>query len=844
MARRKRDAAIIFLKCTIIGFCASNQQAAFSTEMMTFSMPGSGIFGETVGGNVGFQLLGRQLPESDHASPLPKTFMQPDLVTPASQAVGGYVLLAQETKNADAPVEPQAVVQETKSADVPAEPQAVMREIKSTTRLSGSKQRRRKPKMAGVPVGTQAVAQGTEESGSQAVVQGTEEPGSQAVVQGAEESGSQAIAQKTEEPESMAVAQETEKVDGLYSPMKKEERLKIAEVSKRKYGMAPIRWGVKLSETVSLERHLTTTHLVNSVPSSSQSRGLVHTQTAEVHADTFILKQYLAQVKGTAGVVSSKSTNGDGFSSITGRTNQLYGEGILRLFPKSRFPFTMSLGATDTRDSAGLVTNKGGDKHLSMDQRYTPLSKARSIDLYHINYQLNTVNSTNPLGYVTHQSAWRGDYRRKSTEHDILTDATYNDKLTSSNNDVNRGVSNLTVSDKYLPVNSLLSLYSFANLYSVTDNSVGNSTSSRYLQAYTNATWQPESEDLPLFVDGSVRLFRSTNTSWSVANSTQSLSGSAGASYVFSSHLTGRVDTGVTIASSNKPIANNAIQGGTVTTQRATLNYSGDAIKFWNNSAYSWHASSGAANQTGSAADRSIFGGVGQNLFVPYVFNMLNRKWRMGSRFDQSLDTTLSRVSGLRTTLSSNGIVGLSPMSNLILPDKGELMGGYGKTSGLGTAVNFRVHDVLTMGKQAGHLSTYHLELTEKSSFSYARSGLDIDVSFGAIQSPQGSTTNLGGSLGLLGATGIKYTKSRVFGVLGLDYTASLNISKQTKQDLTHLTVDPNWNNPTFPWAFDQNLRYKIGRNEVLLRGLISDQFGVKSASLWLLFRAWRTIGN
>jgi hypothetical protein len=234
---------------------------------------------------------------------------------------------------------------------------------------------------------------------------------------------------------------------------------------------------------------------------------------------------------------------------------------------------------------------------------------------------------------------------------------------------------------------------------------------------------------------------------------------------------------------------------------------------------------------------------VGHGLATPYAVGILGRKWQLGSDIKQSLFTTESRVGGLSTTIENSGSIYLSPTS-LFRPGK-ELMGAYMRSSGLNTYATLQVLDrrVIAKGQPTTHTTNYFATLSERGSARYSRSGLKFEVSIGAVQSSRGSKTNLGGGFGLVGKSSVKYTKSRVFGVRGLDYAATFSISKEARRDLNTTGSDPNANNPMLPWTLDQNLRYKVGKNEVMLRGLYSDEYGVKNASLWLLFRAWRTIG-
>ena len=831
MVRRKRHAAILVLKCVIIVFCAVDQQAALGTGMAALPKPAGGVFEEVVGNNV--RLVDIQLSESGHASLFPLILAQPDLVASASQGVGGYILVAQGSKNADAPAEPQAVVQETKNADAPAEPQAVMQEIKSTTRLSGSKRRRRKPMMAGVPAGSQAVAQETKEPES-AVAQETKEPESQAMAQETKKPKLQAAIKETEEIDTLdnllAEIQKTKKADIPDKPQAEVKKLQLPETRKKeiskKYVMAPIRWKANLSETIGWENHSQTIESVN-----QKSHGLVNTQTADIIANTYIMQRYIALLSGRVGVVSSRyiqgSSSGGSNSNFSDRTNTLSGDSTLSLFSQSRFPFTMSLGVASTRDhnNADPMT-QDRTRYINLQQTYKPKSMEF---LTHVNYEATTLKHIVPAGGGITHSFWSGDYRKFSNEHKFQGDARYNDKTIDSINGTETHANNFTVMDRYLPLNSLLSLYSLASYNSFTSKGGGFNSNSSFLQAQTGASWQPEDEDLPLFVDGRAHLYRS------VINGAPSLilGGAVGATYLFPRSITGRVDHMMNSTRDSSGYRSLS------TSQKGTLSYLAPATPIWKNASYSWNANVGASNQTGYAPDSSVFSGISHNLSISYPSVLFGRKWQITPVLNQALSTTITRSSGQTISLVNSGSVSLAPPA-IILPNK-HLLGESARTSGLSTSAKLRVQDALLIGKTTSHTRSITWTISEKSLSQFSGGGLTADISFGAVQSSGGSTSTTLGGVALVGNSTVSYSKSRVFGVRGLEYTASFNLTGQAAGRIE----DPqHTSGPRYPWTFEQNLMYKIGMNEVTLRGRISEQYGVKDASLWLQFRAWRTIGN
>ena len=942
--RRTRSAAIIVLKCAVIGLGASAQQVAFSAETVLSSKPAVNVAKELIDSNVILQPLVAQWPESGLAplSPLPLT--QPDLVASASRA-GDYVLEAKETQNTEVPTELPAVVQETRDVNAPVEPQSVMREIKSATRLSSSKQRRRKPKMAGIPAssqmmaqennepeskvaeketrnpkmagipaGSQAVAQGTKETeskiaeketrkprmagipaGSQAVAQETRKPESQAVAQETKEPESQAVVQEARKPESQAVAQETKNLGSQAVAQEDEEtgtsdRLltvpqetkKTAALSesgaevkesnaaspkKKKYAMAPVRWGARLGQTVA--RGSTSTTLHNADPAiafatpngTNHTSYLLNTQTAEVQASTYVMQPYIAQLKGDFGVVSNRIGSSITSSSLgamdttndaSTRSNQLFGKGDLSVYKQSRFPFTMSLSSTRDR-SQGVPTmlpdrsfvqasDTTVSKSMALSQSYRALNSPSS---YSGGYLLETADST--ILAHTH-SSWQGGYATQNKEHRIAAATRFRDTYT----DANKGNGSLTgsrtndftLSDSFLPTESLWSFNSFGNYNSMTDRD-GNGT--RYLLASTNTSWQPEDENVPLFVNGSAFLFDQLQTSPGIIDKTRTLGATINANYRFSNVLLGNASGDVT--SENK-----SGKGSRTMNQLGALTYAPGSVKLWKDSSYSWGANGSIFNGTGAiTADRGVSGGVSQQLNVPYPFSVSSKKLLMSSGINQSLNTRVSRITGQTMTLINSGRVSLgAPLASV-----NKELGGYSKLSGgTRTSAALLLSDSHTFGRNPSRSRTVSLSLNldETGKTMFERSGLTLEAGVESAQAVRTGTGVVagGGAAGLnnrlvgVGSATYAYRKFRVFNVRGLDYAGSAKISRQTSYITNNASnaVPIYVQSPSFPWVINQGLYYRIGQNELSFTQSMGDQGGVKNASLWILFRAWRTIGN
>lgn len=939
--RRTRGAAIIVLKCVVIGLGANAQQAVFSAEVGSPSKPTAHAAKESIDRNVVLQSLIVQLPEGDQVSLSPPLLLQPGLVASASQA-GGYISEAGETKDTEVPVELPAVAQETKDVNAPTEPQSVMREIKSATRLSSSKQRRRKPKMAGIPAGSQTMAQETRESesqvagkeikppkmagipaslqtiapeikgseskiveketrkpkmagipaSSQTVVQETRESESQAVVQEAKKPEPQAVAQETRESESQVVQktkkpesqmaqedeetgasdkllpepQETKKIATLSELGTKVQEPDAASRKKKKYAMAPIKWSARLSQTVARGSVTTTYHIANpdaaaaALYSGTTHTGyLINTQTAEVMANSYILQPYIASLAGDLGVVSNKS--GSVLTSISPgainsihdtstRNNRLFGKGKLSVYQQSRFPFMLSFeSSSDKSVEAQFTPDTVVRKSLRLDQSYRALNSPSS---YQGNYRRETVDNISATSF---QSSWQGNYATRNTEHRIAATTRLREKLINVNksngSSFNTSTNDFTLSDAYLPTDSLWSFNSFGNLNLFTDASNNNST--RYLLANTNIGWQPEAEDVPLFVNGSAFLVDQLQTTPTSGYRSRTLGATVVANYLFSDILRGN-------ASGNATMESNGGNRRMMTNQVGTVTYAPAGVRLWKDSTYGWGTHGSIFTGTGDpTTDRGVSGGANQSLSVPYPLNILGKKLRASSGINQSLEANISRIAGQKITLTNAGRVSLAVPSVFLKDKKVELLGGRGGWSGgTGTSVDLSLNDVRTFGKKPEHSRNLalSLNLNERGNTMFERAGLTIEAGVQSYQGtvaggttgsgPRGSIQGVNTKLVGVGSATYRYSKSRVFNVRGLDYSGSAKVKRETsymRDNISSRTIQYT-EGPAFPWMVNQSLIYRIGQNELSLTQSLGDESGVKSASLWILFRAWRTMGN
>ncbi|MBI4936932.1 MAG: hypothetical protein HY846_01690 [Nitrosomonadales bacterium] len=735
-----------------------------------------------------------------------------------------------------------ALVQETRSADAPAGPQAGGQETKSVARQPSSKQRRRKPKMAGVPPGSPVAAQEAAPPAVQAATQEIRkaETPAKALTGDASKVADEepdpfapsrpVAAQKAEEPDPFAAS----RPEAPPPAAKPAPETKPAKGGKR-YAMAPVRWAARVSETLGLLRERRTeSSMYGQTPSSSltSKRTFSNTQSAEIKASSYIMQPYIAMVGGGIGVLSSKentnttvTTNGMSGGDVrsANRDNKLFGNGNLALFARSRFPFTASASSTDSRAGQELGGEDTTLQTLNLQQNYRPVI---GPSRYALGYQLHKTEAQRSGNYS--YSLLNGTYStRMGSKEDQPFNSSVRRAVSKSRQGDTLTTDILSAQHTYLPPDSLLSLKSYANFTRSEqgDQTLQSGSRGRFLQLSTVMGWQPEDEDMPLFLTGTARYYRAVTAAQGSEAATTNLSGNLSAFYDASTNLKYNADAGVT----------RSISRGTadlITTQSASATYRSDAIKLGNKSSYFWTANGGATNQTGgqstgggSGFNPRAFAGVGHNLNGPLDFSIFGKavpRYSLGQ--DVSANTPLSENAGriAERTIALRNNAGLSSAI------------GNDRLSGSASATitDARVYG----GVNAGRTRTVSVSIGGQGQQPiYESYGAKVDGSVQTTRAPDGRMQTSGALVGT-------YAKYNVFGVRNLRYKGQLDITAKSASSTN--TASSGTTYKPLSYRLDQHLSYRLGQNEARLTAFLDDKDGVKHASLFLQLRAWRTIGN
>ena len=778
-----------------------------------------------------------------------------------------------------------SVAQEVKGADALTGLQVTAQESKSVTRQPSRTQRRRKPKMAGVPDGTPVLAQ------EPVQIAAPDAPKPAALAKAPSEDKLKVAAKppvedkpkpevrvkaedviRPEEPETEELdpfastkpktpAKKAEELDPFATPTTKKEVAAIKPpVSGKRYRMAPIKWGARVTETLSkLDERYKENKLYGlnqDVVFETNRKSFFNTQTAEVKASTYVLQPYIAQVDGNLGLVHSKenkktvtvqdeATMSREHEGI--RHNKLFGGGSLALFARSRFPFSASFNVTNTHADSDYIGTDTKSKTVFLQQDYRP---ARGSDRYSANYQLTSTTSN--TAQKNSYSALYGSYStRLGQKNTYPFNTNYKHSVTDSYSTGKLTADILTAHHSYLPPESLLSVNS-TGAYTLSrqrDKLRGTSQNARFLQLNSIIGWQPESEDIPLFVTGNARYFDASTETHGVTSTSRTLGVSGSALYDASQNLKYHGDASVTHASSK-------ITTNLTTVQRARAVYRSDDVKLQNKSLYYWTTNAGLFNQTqsgstatgvtggtapatggaagqGGGRNTRAFGGAGHTLQGGWDTSMLGKKWPMRYTINQDLSANAPMTGYGRQIAPKTGTL----RNNVTLSTS------YDKNqwSFLGS-VSFT--DMKTWGGlNPNHTKVVAVTLGGRGKQPiYEGYGAKVD---GTVQIARSSKGTMQASGALVGT----YLKHGVFGIRGLSYSLRGDMESRPVPPIEQpLGSAPGSGGVTkdkpVSYGLNQNLMYRVGMNELRLAALLEDRRGVRRATFLMQFKIWRTIGN
>jgi hypothetical protein len=461
-------------------------------------------------------------------------------------------------------------------------------------------------------------------------------------------------------------------------------------------------------------------------------------------------------------------------------------------------------------------------KSVTLQQNYRPpIGPSR----YALGYQLNATEAKRSGNYS--YSALNGSYSTSmGSNQDQPIHSNVRRTVSKSRQGDTLTTNILSAQHTYLPPDSLLSVKNFANF---TQSEQGDQaqqvgTRGRFMQLNTAIGWQPEDEEVPLFLSGSGRYFRAVTSIQGSESANTNFGGNVAAFYDASNNLKYNGDVSVT----------RSISRGTadlITTQSGTASYRSDIVKLENQATYFWSANGGASNQTGG---RGIGGASGFNprsfAGVGHALNGILGFGKVGKGVPRY---TITQDVSVNLPLSDNASR-IAERSSMLRNSAG-LSSTIGDDRKSGSASVTVTDTKVNGGLNAGRTRTVAINIGGQGQQPiYESYGAKVDASMQVTRMQDGKMLTSGALVGT-------YAKYNIFGVRGLRYRGQLDIVAQSSGVNT---ANAGTDSKPLSYALDQHLSYRIGQNEARLTAYLDDKNGVKRASLFLQLRAWRMIGN
>jgi len=552
-----------------------------------------------------------------------------------------------------------------------------------------------------------------------------------------------------------------------------------------RWELAPIRWrGLLAMDLRSF-----------SVEGQQQRRDLV--ESAILQATSYVYQPWFAQFAlGVTGVAAQAR------GEFPSNGSTLGSNGMLSVFPTSRFPFQANFERTDSRSSeqftgrdflqqrAGVrqsYRSVGGESNTSVAfDRSTLTSSAfgrDTVDVYNAGYQrsvgANSFDASGNRTLNTRDAGERSQFDRVFARHNYTGDGL----LTAE-----------TLASYGATSQDLATLMGLKN---------------EVTQLSTFATWR-RAEDDPLFVTGGARLFRSTIASPLSETETRSGMGYGTANYRVNPNLLLNAGGSVT------QISNSGADASVVLAQEfAGATYTTDAHRLGQ---YLYTANLGAnvTNQSGGEEGRHSVASLQGTHGVNRLFDVAPAQ-SIALNLSQSLAHSHDTLAGNLDTLSNYGGLSYRLSSAETLSGFASVSASDSRTRGFAESnlqlVNFQISGQANLGRYSNLVANYTVQGTRSDSsepFTVSRNG--------------------GGT----------YQHLRVFGVAQLRYLA---IYERSDYQLnTRLQGDLGAQRDQVTWSFEQRLEYRIGKLETRLSYRLAEIDGKKNALLFL--RVAREFGD
>ena len=517
-------------------------------------------------------------------------------------------------------------------------------------------------------------------------------------------------------------------------------------------------------------------------------------------ASGFIWRPWFATTSMALNVgLSSSQTTTTSSEGTVGSGNLTFG-----IFPRSRFPFSMSYSRTDSRSEQfqDFSQVSGSTSYrvtrLALRQAYRPRAYNQ---LYIARY-----NSTNfdGGGYGSDSVNYGLDYQLRASRQTFSASAFHSGTKVS-------GVSSESKSDfvslnhVYTPsgelgVNSLIS--------HVQVDPGGAAAISKDSQAFSSFFWRPEHRAFS--VSGGVRLSE-TKTEGTVDSTTRSLNTNLGLGY--------RVSRALSLnASASVGTSDNEASQTLSTSQAVSLSYSGKRYQF-DGFNYGWGWGSSVSNSTSKTESGGVSNTSDRQNSSLNIGHNLGKTWAV-SRTSSLSGSFSQSASGNKN--SESDVVGKSLSHGASL--------GWNMRGTRGSAyVALQASDSRTYGEKDAIFNQVSLNLSSDVTFNR----LSNMSGNATVQASNGETENDSGdvikteSKSAVGS--LSYRHTRPFGIYNLNFTAAVNASTQL-----------DTSTPSTSWRAESTFSYALGLLSTSLNFRVSESAG-GTMSKSMNFQATRT---
>jgi len=544
-----------------------------------------------------------------------------------------------------------------------------------------------------------------------------------------------------------------------------------------RWELAPIRWrGLLAMDLRSF-----------AVEGQAQRRDMV--ESAILQATSYVYQPWFAQFSlGITGVAAQARgefpSNGDTVGS----------NGMLNVFPTSRFPFQANFERTDSRSSEQFTGRDFVQQRAGARQSYRSVGGESNTSAA---FDRSTLSSS-AFGRDT-VDVYNAGYQRSTgaNSFDASANRTLNTREAGERSQFDRLFGRHNYADNGLLTAETLASYGATSQDLATQMGLKNEVT----QLSTFATWRRADDD-PLFVTGGARLFRSAIASPLSETETRSGMGYGTLNYRLNPNLL--LNAGGSVTQVSNPGADaSAVLGQ----EFAGATYTTDAHRLGE---YLYTANLGAnvTNQSGGEEGRHRVTSAQGTHGINRLFDVAPAQ-SIALNLSQSLAHSNDTLAGDLNTFSNYGGLSYRLSSADTLSGFASVSASDSRTRGFADSslqlVNFQLSGQANLGRYSNLVANYTVQGTRpdsSESFSVSRNG--------------------GGT----------YQHLRIFGVAQLRYLA---IYERSDYQLnTRLQGDINALRDQVTWSFEQRLEYRIGKLEMRLSYRLAEIDGLKNALLFL----------